>query len=398
MCYYLFQGSALQSRYLRDKERGMSYETLFSPITINRMKLENRIIMAPTRENLAAEDSYVTTEMADFYLRRAKGGVSMIVLGAVGVNPRRSPFMPLINDDKFIPALKDLVGRIHSETEVKICAQLSDWLKIARGWKQDVNDVTGEEIEQRIDCFEKGAIRAKEAGFDAIELHAAHGYALASFLSLRNKREDEYGGPIEKRMKIVIEIYQRVRKALGNDYPIGIRINGDEFIIGGNTLQHSRIIAKKLAEMGVDYISVSAGGKYEDSQGTNNHGVPHPFGGYSALRSIPPAYMPEAVNVYIASDIRKTIRQAGYSTPVTTAGRIPYPELAETVLREGQADLIALSRPLLRDPEWPIKAKEGRAKDIQRCTYCLACLERIFCDEPAFCRYLEGKNDKKKRE
>ncbi|MFC2018211.1 NADH:flavin oxidoreductase [Chloroflexota bacterium] len=368
----------------------MIYQTLFSPLIINRLELENRVIMAPTRENLASEDSFVTTEMVDFYLRRARGGVSMIVLGAVGVNPRRSPFMPLINDDKFIPNLKGLVDRIHSETGVKTCAQLSDWLKIARGWKQDVNDVTLEEIEQRIDCFEKGAIRAKEAGFDAIELHAAHGYALASFLSLRNTREDEYGGPIEKRMKIVIEICQRVREALGKDYPLGIRINGDEFIIKGNTLQHSRIIARKLAETGIDYISISAGGKFEDSPGTNKHGVPHPFGGYSAQRSMPPAYMPEAVNVYLAADIRKTLRQAGYSTPVITAGRIPHPELAEEILREGQADIIALSRPLLRDPEWPLKAKESRAKEIDRCSYCSTCVDRIFNDKPALCQYLEA--------
>ena len=148
----------------------MSYETLFTPIIINRMELKSRVIMAPTRENLASEDSSVTPEMVDFYLKRARGGVSMITLGAVGVNPRRSPFMPLINDDKFIPGLKGLVDRIHSETGVKVCAQLSDWLKLARGWKQDINEVTPEEIEVRLDSFEKGAIRAKEAGFDAIEL------------------------------------------------------------------------------------------------------------------------------------------------------------------------------------------------------------------------------------
>ena len=100
--------------------------------------------------------------------------------------------------------------------------------------------------------------------------------------------------------------------------------------------------------------------------------------------------MPEAVNVYLAADIRKTLRKAGHSTPVITAGRIPHPELAEEILHEGQADIIALSRPLLRDPEWPLKAKEGRAKEIDRCSYCSTCVDRIFNDQPALCQYLEG--------
>jgi 2,4-dienoyl-CoA reductase (NADPH2) len=369
----------------------MKYKMLFSPTSINGLNLENRIMMAPTHIGLNNEEGFVTPEMIDFFLKRARGGVSMIIFGAVAVNPRRIPSQMRLSDDKFVPGVAELVERIHSETGAKVCAQLYDWLKFARRWKQDVHEMTLEEIRKSIAYFENGAIRALKAGFDAIEIHAAHGYTLASFLSLRNKRDDGYGGNFEGRMKIVSEVYEKVRAVVGSGYPVGIRINGDEFIVEGNSLKQSRIIARKLAEMGLDYISVTAGGKYEDSSGLiPEWECPHPYppvGGYSGFRSMPSADMPEAVNVYLAADLRKTIRQAGHSTPIMTAGRIPHPELAETILQEGQADLVGLSRPLIRDPDWAVKAKEGRKKEIKRCTYCNYCTERELYGTPSLCQY-----------
>jgi 2,4-dienoyl-CoA reductase (NADPH2) len=366
---------------------------LFSPILIDGLTLENRIVMAPSHIGLNTEEGFVTPEVIDFFLKRARGGVSMINLGAVAVNPRRLPSQMRLSDDKFVPGVKELVDRIHSETGVKVCAQLYDWLKIGRHWKQDIHEMTLEEIGKSIDYHEKAAIRALRAGFDAIELHAAHGYVLASFLSLRNKRDDGYGGNLEGRMKIVTEVYERVRAVVGPDYPVGIRINGDDFIVGGNTLKHSRTIARNLADMGLAYISVTAGGSYQDTQGViPKWECPHPYppiGGYSGYRSMPPVDMPEAVNVYLAADLRKTIRQAGYSTPLVTAGRIPYPELAEAILEEGQADLIGLSRPLIRDPDWAAKAKEGRSKEIKRCAYCNYCVERELYGTPSLCQYTQ---------
>ncbi len=369
------------------------YEMLFSSIQINGLHLENRIVMAPTHIGLNSEEGFVIPEVIEFFLKRANGGVSMIILGAVAVNPRRLPSQMRLSDDKFVPGVKELVDRIHSETEVKVCAQLYDWLKIGRHWKQDIHEMTLEEIAKSIDYHEKAAIRALRAGFDAIELHAAHGYVLASFLSLRNKRDDGYGGNLEGRMRIVTEVYEKFRAVVGPDYPVGIRINGDDFIVGGNSLKQSRIIARNLAEMGLNYISVTAGGSYLDTQGViPEWECPHPYppvGGYSGYRSMPPVDMPEAVNVYLAADLRKTIRQAGYSTPVVTAGRIPYPELAEAILEEGQADLIGLSRPLIRDPDWAAKAKEGRSKEIKRCTYCNYCVERELFGTPSLCQYTQ---------
>lgn len=347
--------------------------------------------MAPTHIGLNSEEGFVTPEMTDFFLKRAKGGLSMIIFGAVAVNPRRLPAQMRLSDDKFIPGVTELVDRIHSESGAKVCAQLYDWLKFARRWKQDIHDMTLEDINQCIDNHEKAAERALKAGFDAIEIHAAHGYVIASFLSLRNKRKDDYGGNFKARMKLFVQVYDKVRAVVGPDYPLGVRINGDDFIVGGNSLKHSRRIALELCKMGFAYVSITAGGKYEDSQGLiPKWECPHPYppvGGYSGHRSMPPLDMPEAVNVYLAADIRQTIREAGYSTPIMTAGRIPGPELAENILKEGQADLIGLSRPLLRDPDWAAKAKEGRKKEIKKCTYCNVCTEQELYGTPSLCQY-----------
>lgn len=369
----------------------MKYEKLFSPLRIKSLELKNRVVMAPTHIGLNSEEGFVTPEVTEFFLKRAKGGVSMVILGAVPVNPRLLPSQMRLSDDKFVPGVKELVDRIHSETGVKVCAQLYDWLKMARRWKQSFHEMTLDEIGKSIDYFEKGAIRAREAGFDAIEIHAAHGYVLASALSRNNKRDDEYGGNFGGRMRLVAEVYEKIRTIVGPDCPVGIRINGDEFIVGGNSLKQSRPIARKLVEMGLDYVSVTAGGKYEDSRGLiPKWECPHPYppvGGYSGFRSMPPMDMPEGVNVYLAAEIRRTIREAGYSTPIMTAGRIPHPELAEEILVEGQADVVGLSRPLLRDPDWVNKAKEGKRKEIKKCTYCNYCTEQELYGTPSLCQY-----------
>ncbi|EFK09313.1 putative NADPH dehydrogenase [delta proteobacterium NaphS2] len=371
--------------------QGMKYEMLFAPISINGLELKNRVVMSPTHDGFANKDGDVTPKLIDFYLRRAKGGLGMVIVGAVAINPRSFPPLVRLSDDQHIRGMSEFTAKIHAESDSKICAQLIDWLKFGKHWKQTINDLTSEEIIDKMDYFVKGAARAQQAGFDAVEIHGAHGYTIASFLSLNNKRTDGYGKTFEGRMKFVREVYDRVRNVVGPDYPVGIRINGDDFIIDGNTLKQTRLIAKALAEMGLDYISVSAGGRYEDARGViPKVECPHPYppiGGYSGYRCMPPSWMPEAVNVYLAADLRNTIRQAGFQTPVITAGRIPIPKVAEAVLKEGQADLIGLSRPLLRDPEWALKAEEERDKDIKKCTYCNDCVEREIHGEPSYCQY-----------
>ncbi|MDO8689509.1 MAG: NADH:flavin oxidoreductase, partial [Dehalococcoidia bacterium] len=167
---------------------GMStYQTLFSPISINQLKLENRLMMSPTHDGLADPEGFVEEKTIEFYLKRAKGGVGMVGIGAVDVNPRKSPHARL-TDDRFIPGWREMVDRIHSESNAKVCPQLIHARKMARGWQQDISDLPIEEITGTVDLFEQGAVRALKAGFDAIEIHAAHGYTLSGFLSLRNRR------------------------------------------------------------------------------------------------------------------------------------------------------------------------------------------------------------------
>ena len=377
----------------------MAYEKLFTPIDINGMELKNRIVMAPAHEGLAALDGFVTPAYSDYYFARAKGGTGMIVLGGVAINPRPFPALRL-SDDKFIPGLKEMVDRIHAETETKIVPQIYDWLKIAKGWKQKVEEVTEDQIKASPELFAAGAIRARECGFDAVELHGAHGYILSSFMSANNKRKDDYGGNVDKRLRLTREVYERVRAELGKDYPIGILINGEDFIIGGSTLLHTPKIATKLAEMGFDYISISVGGKYEDSPGTDPYGLPVPYppwGGYSGFRCMPENNMPEAVNVYIADTIRKSVRKAGYDTPIMTAGKIPTPELAESILAEDKADLIGVCRQIIRDPEWANKARDGKAKEIKKCIYCNTCLETAFTGEGGYCKLDKLEKEKEAR-
>ena len=349
---------------------------LFKPIKIGEMKLENRVVMTPLVSRLATEDGFVTDRLKEHYLKIAKGGVGMITVEATAVISRKSPFNLKMCDDKYITGLKNLVKRIHKETNTKLSIQLVHFLKLSRsGYRQRVEELTLKEIEQIVEDFEKAALRVKEAGFDALEIHCAHAYTLASFLSLLNKRRDEYGGSLQGRTRIAAEIIQRI-KEVGEHLIIGCRINADEFIVGGNTLEQSRRIVIELAKLGIGYLSVSAGGKYEDAPILPDTGLPCPYSGYSGHRCMPRAYMPNCVNVYLAEDIRKTLRKAGYSIPIITAGKIPTPDVAESILQEEKADLIGLARPLLCDPEWPKKAKEGRWNEIVKCTYCCGCIEK----------------------
>jgi len=214
----------------------------------------------------------------------------------------------------------------------------------------------------------------KQAGFDAVELHFAHAYTMASFLSRYNKRKDDYGGSLKKRMCLAEEVVKASRKALGDDFVLGARINGDEFTAGGNSLRQSRPIALRLAELGLDYISVSAGGKFEDAQPREGEAL-DPYTGYSGSRTMPPKWMPEKVNVYLATDIKKTVNEAGFNPTIITAGRILTAEVAEGILQNNEADMVAVGRPILCDPFWPNKFKAGREKDLLKCIYCNECRE-----------------------
>ena len=359
---------------------------LFEPFTINnKLNLNNHIMMPPVVTRLATTEGEVTDALIDRYVLYGQGGAGIVVTEAVSVKKQKSGQLLRLSEDTFIPGMKQLTERFHGETDSKIAPQIIHFLKIARsGYRQTVNDLTAEEVREIPELFARAAERARTAGFDAVELHYAHAYTMAYMLSRYNHRKDEYGGSLEKRLLLAEQVVEATRKAVGDDFILGARMNGDEFTLGGNSLSQGKAIALRLAEMGLDYISISAGGKFEDAVPVEGEAL-DPYTGYSGHRSMPPKWMPEKVNVYLASEIKKTINGAGFNTPVITAGRIPTAEVAESVLKNNEADMVAIARPILADPYWPKKSREGREKDILKCIYCNKCREAEGAFEEVTC-------------
>ncbi len=348
-------------------------DKLFEPTRIGRMELRNRIVMPPMVTNFANTDGTVSETTKNYYAARAKGGAGLIIVEAAAVHPtgRSSPRLLSIDKDELIPGFRSLVDAVHQHG-AKIAIQLNHSGRqtpakfigqqpvapsaIGYAGGDMPRALTIEEIEELVEAWAEAARRAKEAGFDAIEFHCAHGYLLSEFLSSRvNKRTDKYGGNLDGRARLPVEVVKRVRMRLGDDYPILVRINGDEYLPEGVTLDESRIIAGKLQEAGADCIDVSAG----------THESGH--------KMIQPASEARGCLVHLADAIKKVVQ-----VPVITVGRINNPLLAENILQEGKADLVAMGRALIADPELPNKAREGRFDDIQMCIACNHCFDTIF--------------------
>lgn len=349
---------------------------LFKPIKIgDKLRIENRIVMPPVVTRLATNQGYTTDKLIERYLQYAIGGAGLVITEAVSVKEQKSGQLLRLNSDEFIPGLKELTQRVHNETSAKIAPQIIHFLKISRsGYRQKVEDLKIDEVYDIPRLFAQAATRARQAGFDAVELHYAHAYTMSSFLSRHNHRKDDYGGSLKKRLRLAEEVLNETRKAVGNDFVIGARINGDEFTLGGNTLAQSKSIAIRLAELGLDYISVSAGGRFEDAISKQGEAL-DPYTGYSGHRTMPPSWMDKKVNVYLAAEIKSVLSEAGYTLPVITAGRIPDAATANGILEQGQADMIGIARPILCDPYWPNKYRENREKDVLKCIYCNKCRE-----------------------
>jgi 2,4-dienoyl-CoA reductase-like NADH-dependent reductase (Old Yellow Enzyme family) len=369
------------------------YEKLFSPITMRGVTFSNRIQRTSMVSGLSTEDGWITDELKKRYQREAKGGAGAIVVEAAVIIPSKSPYNLRISDDRSLPGLTELAKAIReANQEVKIGIQIMQHLKLSRtGWRQKVEDFKTEELLNIVNDHVAAAKRALSAGFDFIEIHMAHAYVLSSFLSRVNRRTDGYGGRLENRMKLPIEVYQAVRNVVGERFPLGVRINGEDFVVEGNTLAQSTLIARRFAQLGVDYISVSAGSRFEDALIPSEGSPPDPMSGYSGHRMSPWWWWPDGTHVYLAEGIRRAIREAGLETPVIVAGKIRDPRHAEEILQQGKADIIGLCRALLADPDWPVKAREGREKEIVRCVVCNWCLEADSRYEQVKCsRYPEG--------
>jgi 2,4-dienoyl-CoA reductase-like NADH-dependent reductase (Old Yellow Enzyme family) len=351
---------------------------LFNPLHIGGVEVPNRLVMAPMLTNYASRDGFVTDALIDYYVARAKGGAGLIIVEAAGVIDLPGPYLLRIYNDDYVPGLRKLVEALHAEG-CMVGLQIVHWLRISSsGYYETPVEVPDEKIGAIIDSLIRGARRTKEAGFDMVEFHGAHSYTLSSFLSLAgNKRKDRYGGSLERRFRIVEEVYKGSREILGDDYPMGIRINGEDFVRGGNTLLHTRQIARKIDELGFDFLDISAGNRFEDGPD-----------GYSKIRGLPDATMPDGVNVYLSADLKKEV-----SIPVIIAGKICRSDLALEIVSQEKADMVGLGRGVLCDPDIPLKIKEGRGDEIISCKYCNYCFKTIREFKPIECiRWKEKEN------
>jgi len=225
--------------------------------------------------------------------------------------------------------------------------------------------------------FADAARRARTAGFDGVELHYAHAYTMAGFLSALNDRGDGYGGPRENRARLPLEVYRAVRKAVGGDYVVGTRFLGDEAIAGGNRIDDAVYFGVEFAEAGMDYLSISKGGKFEDAEQPKIGQAVYPYTGQSGYECMPTTLSDErgpfGRSVPLVAEIKHAVNAAGFATPIVATGGIATFEQAEAILQRGDADIAGLARQALADPDWFIKVKLGRGDEIRRCTYTNYC-------------------------
>ncbi|MEP6570166.1 MAG: NADH:flavin oxidoreductase [Acidobacteriota bacterium] len=238
--------------------------------------------------------------------------------------------------------------------------------------------------------FAEAAGRAREAGFDGIELHYAHAYTMAGFLSALNHRVDGYGGSIENRSRLPLEVFQAVRKTVGSDYVVGARFLADEVIDGGNRVADASYFGVEFARAGFDFLSLSKGGKFEDAQQPKVGQAVYPYTGQSGYECMPTvlsdAAGPFGRSVSLVAAIKRAVNDAGFKTPIVGAGGITTFEQAEAILRQGQADIAGLARQALADPDWFIKVKLGRGDEIRRCTYTNYCEALDQAHRPVTCK------------
>ena len=252
---------------------------------------------------------------------------------------------------------------------------------LTRGYRERVTDTHLAHIEElpRVlpGIFAEAARRARQAGFDGVELHYAHAYTMASFLSALNTRADGYGGAREMRARLPLEVYRAVRERVGADYTVGVRFLGDEVIAGGSRLADAIYFAGEFARAGFDFLSLSKGGKFEDAATPKVGQAVYPYTGESGYECMPTVRSDErgpfGRNVPLAAAVKRALGDAGLGTPVVAAGGIATFEQAEEILRQGAADIIGAARQTLADPDWFLKAGLGRGAQVRRCTYTNYC-------------------------
>ncbi|MBW1923168.1 MAG: FAD-dependent oxidoreductase [Deltaproteobacteria bacterium] len=358
----------------------MELVKLFEPITIRNMVVKNRIVMPAM--GLAYTGDYTFNERFEaFYRERAEGGVGLMTIGPLAIDRVGSaPFMPGLFLDENVERIGSFVDALHRETDVKLATQLFHMGRYAfsavtgmtpiapspvrsKLTGETPREMTLEDIREVQDAFAEGARRAREAGFDFIEILACTGYLISQFLSpVTNRREDEYGGSLENRMRFGLEVIQRVRRAVGPETAVGIRIAGHDFMEGGNTNVEAARFAAEAEKAGVDAVNVTGG--WHETQ------VPQ------LTTNVPPGNF-----VYLARGVKRAV-----SVPVFASNRLGDPFLAERALRAGNCDMICWARPLIADPMLPEKARTGRFEEIVPCIACnQECFDAIFSGGSVSC-------------
>ena len=394
--------------------------------------------MVPWR---ASETGEVTKNVLDWYGRLARGRPAAIVVEATGIRDIPSGPLLRIGHDRFLPGLEELVQRVRAESDgqTRLFIQLIDFLVIRRrpdrdkfltrflditpqhrqwlglensqeeevrnslveldddelqraltarewesltqGYRERVTDTHQRHIRElpRVlpGLFRDAAVRAEQAGFDGVELHFAHAYTMASFLSGTNTRDDEYGGVRENRVRLALEVFDAVRSAVRDDSVVGARFLADEIIDGGSSLEDVCYFAVEFARAGMDFLSLSRGGKFDDAKQPKRGQAAYPYTGRSGYECMPQFISDEkgpfGRNFDATKAIRAAVRQAGFEIPVVAAGGIHNFETAEKVLQSGIADIVGAARQTLADPDWFLKLQTGHGNEVRLCEYTNYC-------------------------
>ena len=412
---------------------------LFSPIAMGPVTLEQRTwvpAMVPWR---ATDDGFVTDAVVEWYARFAKGQPGAIVVEATGIRDVPSGPLLRIGDDRFVPGLKRLVEAVReaSDGRTRLLIQLIDFLAIRRrpdakkyferflsitdahraalpglsdseiraalaGMRRDelvkiLNERELESLEfgyrERVtdtelphirdlpnvlpDLFASAAARAQDAGFDGVELHYAHAYTMASFLSRKNTRDDGYGGSLDNRVRLPLEVYAKVRSRTRPDFAVGCRFLADECIDGGSDADDAVFFGVQFAKAGMDFISTSRGGKFDDAKQPGVGGAAYPYTGPSGYECMPQYISDEkgpfGRNVAATTAIRKAVHAEGLATPVVCTGGVHNFEFAEQMLADGVCDIVGSARQSLADPDWFLKTKLGLGDQIRTCEFTNYC-------------------------
>lgn len=405
----------------------------FQPVQLGPVRAATRTwvpAMVPWRSN---DEGFVTPEVVAWYERFARGRPGVIVIEATGI--RDVPSGPLLRagHERYVEGLSRLVDAVKkaSDGETRLFVQLIDFLSIKRRPKREaflsrflkmtpelqqrlaqfskpLLELTDDELQSVLDrrdwealqfglrervtdthlshiaelptflpaLFGAAAERCARAGFDGIELHYAHAYTMASFLSPLNTRDDGYGGSREARVKLPLEVFAKVRASVPAHVAVGCRFLADEIIEGGARPDDAAFYGVEFARAGMDFLSLSRGGKFEDAKAPKVGAAAYPYTGPSGHECMPTTTKfatPWSRNVDAVAHVRRAVRAAGLETPVVTCGGIATYAQAEAALERGDADVVASARQALADPDWFLKLREGRGAEVRRCLFTNYC-------------------------